>query len=89
MKEICLPMASAAVYPKILSPPLFQLATIPVSDVLMIASSQDSTIAARWPVCSSFSWSIVYSTGEVVDLACGSLFPISVFNFTSFGKVHL
>ncbi len=47
------PMVSAAAYPKIFSAPLFQLVMIPCKFLLMMASSDDATIAARRALASS------------------------------------
>jgi hypothetical protein len=42
------PIASAAVYPKIRSADRFQVSMTPSTLLLTIASSEDSTMAARW-----------------------------------------
>ena len=46
-RVICFPTASSAVYPKIASAPLFHVSITPSSVLLIIASCEDSTIAAN------------------------------------------
>ncbi len=55
IREICCPIASAAVYPKSLSAPRFHEVMTPSNVLLTIASSEESTIAASCPRSSSLS----------------------------------
>ena len=56
IRVMCCPIASSAVYPNIRSAPLFQLLITPSRLLLMIASSELSTIAASNPVVRSASF---------------------------------
>jgi len=65
------------VYPNIFSPPLFQLFIIPSRDLLMIASSDDSTMAARWPIySSSILWAGISIVVEGISFSASFSFDL-------------
>src|ERR1700685_657052 len=64
IKVICCPIASSGVYPNIRSALLFQLVMMPSRFLLIMASSEEATIAAKRPVISSACFGLFISSGD-------------------------
>jgi len=70
-RVICCPMASSGVYPNIRSALLFQLVMMPSRFLLIMASSEEATMAANRPVISSACFGSLISCDEdLPHLSC-------------------